>query len=154
MKTRIRAFTLIEVLAALAIVALSAIVLGAAYVNVLLGYEHAEEATRVDADVQFAREILFREPDREQAEEGDSFENAAGREVRWRATIEPTDIADLFDVQFEVIVAGDQTETERVVQERFRMLRPTWSEDNERELRREESRNRIEEYLRGREARR
>ncbi|MCC5023138.1 MAG: hypothetical protein J6386_10265 [Candidatus Synoicihabitans palmerolidicus] len=41
-----------EVLAALAIFALAAIVLGGAYVNVLMGYEHAERATPVDADVQ------------------------------------------------------------------------------------------------------
>ena len=140
-------FTILEVLASLAIFALAAIVLGAAYVNVLMGYEHAERASRVDADVQFAREILFREPDREKVEEGNDFETTDGRRVEWRAIVDDTDIADLFDVTFEVVIEGGAQGREELVREQFRLLRPTWSEDDEREKLRQESRDRITEYL-------
>jgi general secretion pathway protein I len=148
-----RAFTIMEVLVSLTIFALAAIVLGAAYINVLTGYEHAERATELDANVQFAREILFREPDLEKVEEGGEFETADGGEVLWRAIVEPTDLPDLFDVTFEVMVRGGRDGRERLTQERFRMLRPTWSEDDEREKLRQEAQERITEYLRDREAR-
>lgn len=142
-----RAFTLLEVLAALTIFATAAIVLGTAYLNVLNGYAHAERATRVDADVQFVREVLFRQPDREKAEEGGEFTAADGRRLSWRVEIEPTEVADLFEVHLEVEIevrAGAEPEP---LQERFRLLRPTWSEDDERERLRQEASDRINEFL-------
>jgi general secretion pathway protein I len=146
---RNRAFTIIEVLAALAIFAMAAIVLGAAYVNVLMGYAHAERATKVDADLRFAREILFRQADLEKVEEGDEFETADGRRVIWKAVVEPTLVADLFEVEFEVeLIDGNSGEGE-VLTERFRLLRPTWSEDNDREQLRQEARDNLTQYLEG-----
>ena len=150
----VRGFTLLEVMAALVIFATAAIVLGAAYVNVLRGYQSAERATRVNAEVGFAREIVFRIADLERVEEGGDFEAANGRTVRWRAEVIPTEVADLFEVIFEVVVEGNQDVEEEIVTERFRMLRPTWSEDDEREKLRQESRDRITEYVREQEAQR
>lgn len=144
---RRRGFTLVEVLAALAIFALAAIVLGAAYVNVLLGYQHAEQATKVDADVEFAREILFRLADLDTVEKGGEFETADGRRVAWIATVSPTEIADLFEVEFEVKVDGGLNGKDLTETEHFRLLRPTWSKDDEREKLRQESRERITKYL-------
>ena len=92
-----RAFTILEVLAALTIFATAAIVMAAAYLNVLTGYEHAERSSKVDADVQFAREMLFRQPDLDLVEEGEDFETSDGRRIIWRAIVEPTVVADLFD---------------------------------------------------------
>lgn len=146
---RNRAFTIIEVLAALAIFAMAAIVLGAAYVNVLNGYAHAERATKVDADLRFAREILFRQADLEKVEEGDEFETADGRRVIWKAVVEPTLVADLFEVEFEVELIGGQTGEGEVFTERFRLLRPTWSEDNDRDQLRQEARDNLTQYLEG-----
>ncbi|WP_221029587.1 PilW family protein [Actomonas aquatica] len=147
-------FTLLEVMAAMVIVLMAAIVLAGAYMNVLQGYAHAERATRVNADVAFAREILFHIADLEQVEEGGDFQTADGRNVEWRAVVLPTNVADLFDVRFEVRVQGDAQHDDEEVVEEFRLLRPTWSEDDERDKLREESRQRIEEFLRDREARR
>ena len=48
-------FTLIEVLMALIIFALTAVVLGSAYMNVLNSYEVARKANATDSDVWFAR---------------------------------------------------------------------------------------------------
>ncbi len=149
MKRPQRAFTIVESMVALAIVAMAAIVLGAAYLNVLLGYEHAERASLVDADVRFAREILFRMPELEDVEDGDDFETEDGRRIIWRAIVEPTQIPDLFDVEFEVEIADNRAGKNEIVVERFRMLRPTWSEDDESDLLRQELHDDIEQYLAG-----
>ena len=123
--------------------------LGAAYVNVLNGYAHAERATKVDADLRFAREILFRQPDLDLVEEGDEFESADGRRVIWRAIVEPTLVADLFEVEFEVELIDENTGEGETVTERFRLLRPTWSEDNDRDQLRQEARDNLTQYLEG-----
>jgi general secretion pathway protein I len=142
-----RGFTILEVLAALAIFAVAAIVLGAAYVNVLNGYQRAERSTQIDADVRFAREILFYQSDLEKVEEGGDFTTADGRQVSWIAEVQPTLIADLFDVTFEVQIQADGPGDREKIIERFRMLRPTWSEDDDREKLRQESRDRITRML-------
>ena len=142
-----RGFTILEVLAALAIFAVAAIVLGSAYVNVLNGYQLAERSTQVDADVRFAREILFYQSDIDEVEDGGEFETADGRQISWIAEVEPTLVADLFDVTFEVRIQSDGGGEGDVIVERFRMLRPTWSEDDEREKLRQESRDRITRLL-------
>lgn len=144
---RTRGFTILEVLAALAIFAIAAIVLGAAYINVLNGYQLAERSTQINADVRFAREILFYQSDLDKVEEGGEFETADGRQVSWIAEVEPTLIADLFDVTFEVRIQQDGGGERAVFVERMRMLRPTWSEDDEREKLRQESRDRITRML-------
>ncbi|MCF3650785.1 prepilin-type N-terminal cleavage/methylation domain-containing protein [Synoicihabitans lomoniglobus] len=151
--TRRGGFTILEVLAALAIFAGAAIVMGTAYINVLMGYQHAERATRTDADVQFAREILFRQPDLEKVEEGGDFATADGRQLTWRAEVVPTNVADLFDVIFEVEISGNDDVAEQKISEQFRMLRPTWSEDDDRDKLRQESLDRITEYLERRQVR-
>jgi hypothetical protein len=103
----------------------------------------------VDADVRFAREILFRIPELEDAEDGDDFETADGRRVIWQATIEPTLVPDLFDVTFEVELIDENDGEGQIVVEQFRLLRPTWSEDDESDLLRQELRDDIEQYLAG-----
>ncbi len=141
-----RAFTLLEVLVALAIFALAAIVLGAAYANVLISYADLNRVDERHEDVRFARAALLAEADREKAEEGAEFESGEGRRVRWRAEIEPTNVADLFAVTFVCEVADPAELRPREIVQTFRLLRPTWSDAAERETLRAEARDRILEY--------
>lgn len=126
-RARNSAFTLIEVLFALAIFALAAVVLAGGYINVLNGYEVAKRATVNDPDVQFARSQLLAQADVELARQGGDFSTPDGRTVRWKATIEPTESADLFLVTFECDIAATTTAKEQKMQQVFRVLRPTWS---------------------------
>jgi len=142
-----KGFTLIEVLVALAIFAGAALVLGATYVNILNGYAFATRATLVDEEVRFARDQLYRETDPDEVEQGSEYQTTDGRFVRWRAEVEPTTVADLFEVVFICEIEGGAGEPDRTVEESFRLLRPTWSEDVERDRLRAEARDRITEYL-------
>ena len=136
-------FTLLEVLVALAIFALAAVVLGAAYINVLNGYEVARRATVSDPEVQFARLQLLAQADVDLARQGGEFEAGDGRHVLWSATIDPTNEADLFTVAFECEIAGKDAVKAQKVREVFRVLRPTWSVAADRSTLRAVAKDRI-----------
>ena len=140
-----RGFTMIEVLVALAIFAIAAVVLGAAYVNLMQTHAALRDRDGSEADIAWAREALLAEPDRAVAERGGDVVLPDGRTAAWRATITPTDVSDLFDVVLELDApppggAGDLVR----VSEPLRLLRPTWSTEAERRERRDRARQRLE----------
>ncbi len=141
-----RAFTLLEVMVALVVFAVATVALAAAYINVLNAYDVVGRSNMRDEDVRFARAQLLAEPDRQKAEEGGDFDAASGGRVRWRATIEPTNTADLFQVDFTCEVS-DSNPTSKVpnrpLTQRFFLLRPTWSEGTDQAKFRGEARERI-----------
>ena len=141
----IRAFTLLEVLVALAIFALAAIVLGAAYVNVLTAYETVSRGNQADEDVRFARSILLAEPDHDTAEKGGDFVSPGGRQVKWHATIATTTMADLFTVTFvcELTDPAASTGGTQTVTENFTVLRPTWADPTENTKLKQDAQDRI-----------
>lgn len=143
MKASRHAFTIIEVLCALAILALAAVVLGSSYANVINGYIVMKKAYRAEDDFTFARAALLAEPDLKKVEEGADFTTVDGRKVRWSATVEPTTIADLFTVTFHCEIGGNATEQAARTEQVFRLLRPTWSEAGDRDKLRAESQRRI-----------
>ena len=142
MKTLIRrarrAFTLVEVLVALAIFAIAAVALGAAYVNLIQLHAALKARDGSGDDMQWARAVLLVEPDRAVAERGGDVVLPDGRNATWRAVITPTGVSDLFDVEIELNApppagGGDLVRTKS----KLRLLRPTWSTPAERnELRR------------------
>jgi general secretion pathway protein I len=138
------AFTLLEVLVALAIFALGAVVLGSAYLNVLNSYEAVSRGRQVSEDFAFARHLVLTEPDRLKLEQGGEFETANGRRARWTVEIESTTLADLFKVAFTCEIPDPtRIEPDKQVQT-FVLLRPTWSIDAmERSKLKEETKTRI-----------
>lgn len=143
------AFTLLEVLVALAIFALMTIVLAASYLNVLNSYAVVANANQTNEDVTFARAQLLAEPDRESLEEGGDFESTNGRRVKWNATIASTAINDLFTVTFICEITDPAKNKPEKVTETFTLLRPTWSDPAERAKLFEEARVRIAELKEG-----
>lgn len=128
-RQRRRAFTIVEVLVALAICAMMGVMLVGAYMNVLYAYEAAAANPKRNLDLRFARNMLLAEADFETAQKGDSFEGATGRQVKWSAVIEATNTANLFHVTFTCELGAGNTpdEKEETITEVFRLLRPTWS---------------------------
>jgi general secretion pathway protein I len=138
----VRGFTIIEVLVALAVLVMSAIMLGAAYLNVLNSYAAMTRAGARNDDVKFAAEAILAEPDRDTVEKGGDFDNADGNRVQWKATIDPTETADVFSVTFECTISSSQAQPD-VTHQTFLLLRPTWSKSGEGDKLRATARDRI-----------
>jgi general secretion pathway protein I len=124
-----RGFSLLEVLVALVIVALAVVVLGASYVNVLIGYEAVARGMATDEDIAFARQQVLREPDRKKLEQGGEFETAGGRRARWSVEISAGLLPDVHEVAFTCEISDPGRPEPDKVTQRFTLLRPTWSVD-------------------------
>lgn len=138
-----RAFTLVEVLVSLAIFAIASVVLAAAYLNVIGGYSSLTQRQQQEEDWKFARTRILSEPDRLKIEAGGRLPLPGGRNLAWRAKVEPTEVADLFRVM--ITCEAPATEAGREPWHREQsvlLLRQGWSEPGEREkLRTELQRN-------------
>jgi len=138
------AFTLIEVLVALVIFALTAVVLGGAYVNVLNSYEVARRANINDEDESFARSQLLTQSDLPTAQAGAEFDDG-DRHVKWTAEVEPANTTDLFTVTFTCVITEPRVDTRTIV-ETFMLMRPTWSDPTARSTLRQNAANRIAQF--------
>jgi general secretion pathway protein I len=138
------AFTLMEVLIALVIFAMAAVMLASAYLNVLTSYEVVSRGVQVNEDFAFARQLVLNEPDRKKVEEGGEFDTSGGRRAKWTAEIESTTVADVYRVTFSCELADpSRPEPDRQAQT-FYLLRPTWVEDaGERGKLKEDAKTRI-----------
>jgi general secretion pathway protein I len=139
-----RGFTLIEVLVSLAIFAVAAVSLGAAYSNVLLSrIAMKQDGQRLD-DLARCRAALLETPGFEDVEAGGEIHLPGGRTARWQGKIEATAVSDLFAVQLtaEIEPAGG-AEAEEFTETRM-LLRPTWSIPSDRQKIRDEARQRLE----------
>ena len=135
---------MIEVLVALTIFALSAIILGGAYMNVLVSYAAVTRGEQISEDVAYARSIILTEADRTKLEQGGEFDTAAGRHAKWSVDIASTTTADLFTVTFTCEINDPAQGEARQQVQTFTVLRPTWSIDAaERTQLRQDAKNRI-----------
>lgn len=142
---RSAAFTLLEVLLALMLFALSAVVLGAAYLNVLNGYQLVRKDQAVEEDLRFVRSIVLQEPDLEELERGGDTRSLYLGQVHWRAVVEPTPVPDLFYVRVEIGYEGADGTPPRDEVEELILLRPDWSDPAERSELRADLENRLRE---------
>lgn len=127
------AFTLVEVLLALMLFALSAAVLGAAYLNVLNGYEAVRQDQAVEEDLRFIRSMVLQQGDLEELERGGDVESLYLGRVTWRAYVDLTPTPDLFHVTVEIDYEGTESEPPRLETQEFYLLRPSWSDPVERD---------------------
>ena len=123
------AFSLLEVLVALAIFAMGFIVILATYSNILIAYQGIQQSRESDEDVKFARASLLAQTDIQKAQAGDEFDSTGNRHVRWTSPIEPSDtMPDLFAVTFNCEISEPGKGEPEKVTETFMALRPTWSD--------------------------
>ena len=139
----IRGFTLIEVLVGLAIFALAALLLAAAYVNTLTAYATVARRNEHAQDWKLVYVSLLAEPDREIIEKGGELILPDNRRARWSAQITPTPVADLFQVSLQCDVTGTAMTAPWSQAMSFMLLRPTWSESDAREKLRAASREKL-----------
>ena len=126
----IRGFTLLEVLAALTIFALGAVVLASSYINVLTSYSVAARSRDVDQDLVFVRQQLLSESDVEKAKAGAEFDGTGARHIRWSAEIEPHEtVVDLFKATLNFESFDPADDEPKKVTETLMVLRPSWVTD-------------------------
>jgi general secretion pathway protein I len=129
-------FSLLEVLFALMIFAIAAVMLSSSYLNVLTSYVVVGKGSGAEQDIAFARHELLTQADPVAAAAGDEFDAPQGdpskprTHIKWTADIEPANTTDLFNVTFTcVVTTSDATTPARTVTEVFTLLRPTWYAD-------------------------
>lgn len=126
-------FTLIEVVVALALFASASVGLTMAFTSMLTVREHGVRSDLLDADLRAVRRQLLLEPDIEAAEEGNTLETLSSGEAEWSAEIQPTEIVDLFQVRFSLALSDPPEGLPEQYSETLYLLRPTWSEREERD---------------------
>ncbi|MBL4574708.1 MAG: hypothetical protein JKY51_01235 [Opitutaceae bacterium] len=145
------AFTLLEVLLALALFAISVVVLSASFVNVLFSIEAVKVDHALEQEMTFVRTFVLTAPDLETLEDGGEVSTGGLGFARWEAIAEPTEVADLFKVFIKVIFEGQNDEQDRIIEQSLLLLRPSWSDPLDREKLREVTRERlVEDHLRNR----
>lgn len=139
-----RGFTLLEVLLATALFALGVIMLAAAYVNVIEGVESVRTDRAFEQELRWVRERVLLEPDLKTVEEGGEAETPEFGAAHWEVDVEPTEVADLFQVSLHVRMDGGDEQPAREITQQFMVLRPQWSDPIDRDKLRNEARARIE----------
>jgi general secretion pathway protein I len=134
---------LLEVLVALAIFALAAVVLGATYVNALNAYEMAARYNEYTEDLRFVRAALLTEPDRDKAAAGGDLDLGDNKRAHWQAEIAPTNTVDLFSVSWTCEITDPARRVPYRATQTLLLLRPTWSDPVERSKGLEQAKERI-----------
>ncbi|MBN1403398.1 MAG: hypothetical protein JW942_02880 [Opitutales bacterium] len=128
-----RAFTLLEVTLAAAIFATSVVVLTSAFSNALTALSIRRQEAVMEPTIRFLRSKIITVANVEQFEQGQDLYLPNGDTARWNATTEQMPIADLFKVHLHIEIDSDTPERATERDEVLYLLRPTWSQSDERE---------------------
>lgn len=130
------AFSLIEVLVALAIFALAVAVLAQSVSNAIHGLEVVKSDSHKAQLYRFAMRQILQIEDRDEVEDGGSFETPEDGPVDWSAEIEETEILDLFTLTVELKLdekGGSIFDRDEGYVEKVYVYRPNWSDSADRQ---------------------
>ena len=127
-----KGFSLIEVLIALALFAICSNLIASAFINALLARERNASSTYQDIAINSVRKQLLLEKNSEDAEEGGTLTLLEKGEASWTVEIFPTDVIDLFECRFDIEFLESDSPNQETYSETLYLLRPTWSESDER----------------------
>jgi general secretion pathway protein I len=141
----VTAFTLVEVMVALAIFGMAVVVLGAAYINVLNGYDAIRKDQVREEELAFVFARIMAHQVREDFEAGGTIDTLHAGRFSWIARLERTGVADLFDAEITVTLPEREVGGRRgELTKRALIYRPGWEDAAERDRLRLETRERLE----------
>ena len=117
---------------AVALFGLTMVVLTQAFVNTLVSLHSIESETVVQSDIRFVRSLALEESDRDKFEEGGNVEILSSGTASWQATVENTEVSDLFKVKLVIELNPPEGRRSEVYTQNLVVLRPTWSDPVER----------------------
>jgi len=136
-------FSLVEVLLALALFGMGAVVLSTAYANILNLFMLSREGQQRDLALAQLREQVQSIPQREDVEAGGVLEIPPYGSVSWTAIVEETRVSNLFHVNARLEVSRSADEEDRVSE--FYLFRPDWSDPIDADLLRAENESKVTE---------
>lgn len=152
MKTRRKersGFTLVEVIISLALFSIAITSFSASYFSIVTAIEAVQVDQSLEQDVAMFRQIALFKETVEELEDGGQFQSGSNGIVEWRGEIEPTQVADLFQVTLTLDFPDHGEKEAHQVQQTLYLTRPTWSEPVDRESLRAETRDRLLERQQG-----
>ncbi len=121
-------FSLIETLLALAVFAMSMVVLSQTFVNTLLSLRAVEEQSEDLSSLRFVRAQVLREPELDKFESGGQIMTVNHGPAYWESEVEWTDVPGLFKVRLTIELPQPEEGSEPAIyEEDLLLLRPTWS---------------------------
>ena len=123
---------------------MASIYLISTFVSTITARERSVSDDVLHADIRAVRMQLLLEPNRDDAEDGGRYPTLNHGEATWQATIEPTEIIDLFTVELMIDFSEPADDGPDRHMETLYLLRPTWSEADERSSLLEDKRQALE----------
>jgi len=127
---------------ALVIFAFSGLVLASSYVNVLSAHQAALHRDEDAADRRMISAAYRAEPSPDKIIVWNDLPLPDDRSARWKVTLTPTPVADLFDVSVDIELT-DKAGKKQTFTETCRLLRPTWSQPADRDTLRAAARSKL-----------
>lgn len=123
-------FTLLEVLLASSLFAITLLSFAGIYIGILNSLEAVKLDHALTEELRWLRERVLSEGDRDALEKGGSVQTLDLGAATWRVGISPTGVADLFQIELSVEVGEGDKRHQKT--DTLQVLRPTWSDAVER----------------------
>lgn len=149
-KTDRSAFSLLEVVVAVAIAGIAFAALTQTFFNILLTLDDLESESDIQKDIRFVRRQVIQIQERETLEEGGEIETLDLGSAIWTAELEETTVVDLFRLELAVDFENPEGDDSINYNEVLFLLRPTWSDPIDSSEILAEAKDRIEEQARNR----
>jgi len=127
-----QAFTLMEVALATAIFGMALVVLTSAFANALTAMNVMRSDAQNEPMLRFLRSKIISVANLENFEDGEELYLPDGGSANWMAEVQPTTTADLFRVSLTINIEGKDDADSVQHTETLYLLRPTWSESDDR----------------------
>lgn len=144
------AFSLLEVVVAVAIAGIAFFALTQTFFNILLTLDDLESESDIQKDIRFVRRQVIQIQERETLEEGGEVATLDLGTAEWTIELEETTVVDLFRMDLMVEFENPEGDEPINYNELLFLLRPTWSDPIDSSEILAEAKDRIEEQARDR----